>query len=592
MDLQQELHSLINSASADQLLSTTYSTESPLHDQFVKFLGLSYADWISLSTNSQRTDTDDEIKKFKHAIEDTNIIKLNSINQKDKHKYFASFEKKPFQGLIKLFSNDSDKLKRQLCNNNTTKDVEIKDHVSDLLSSQQTQLWQYNLDDNTHAKNTFVKKLQLCSVKFNFNTKNSLESQVIKKKAKILLELAEYVASGSWYNEYDSDILPAVFHFIRSNLFRTLPAGAHTTNIPDEEFDDIAYAFTYSDLLWEQLQLVYDITLRVVIDTSIDKKKMVKHFENNSFIYQLMQLFKSPDNREREYLKTILHRIYGRFMPLRQKIRKHMAHYCYSVIYEGYGYEFPNGIAELLEIYCSIVHGFGHPVKIEHLQFCRNVLVPLHKCCKLQLFHEQLVACCVQFVFQDTSTGLMILSGLIKFWPVQSTIKQEMFIAEFVNISNAMLNHPAGFSLENGNYKDVYVSFVNILIKCMQSKNVNLAERSLLVWSEDSSVQLMDLDKELFWPMVVETMLEINKNHSCESIKECNQELVQHLKGRDEAMFDKICQKYEYTIVCAYIWNVSSKCVFLNDQYIPNDIIVSCAIYYRYHFPIKKGDWI
>ncbi len=36
-------------------------------------------------------------------------------------------------------------------------------------------------------------------------------------------------------------------------------------------------------------------------------------------------LFESEDMRERDYLKTILHRIYGRFMPLRVPIRKCIA---------------------------------------------------------------------------------------------------------------------------------------------------------------------------------------------------------------------------------------------------------------------------
>ena len=35
----------------------------------------------------------------------------------------------------------------------------------------------------------------------------------------------------------------------------------------------------------------------------------------------LLDLFRSPDPRERDYLKTVVHRIYGKFMPLRFAIR-------------------------------------------------------------------------------------------------------------------------------------------------------------------------------------------------------------------------------------------------------------------------------
>ena len=37
---------------------------------------------------------------------------------------------------------------------------------------------------------------------------------------------------------------------------------------------------------------------------------------------QLLELFDSEDPRERDFLKTILHRIYGKFLGLRAYIRK------------------------------------------------------------------------------------------------------------------------------------------------------------------------------------------------------------------------------------------------------------------------------
>lgn len=42
---------------------------------------------------------------------------------------------------------------------------------------------------------------------------------------------------------------------------------------------------------------------------------------SNVFIMQMLELFDSEDPRERDYLKTILHRIYGKFMVLRAYVR-------------------------------------------------------------------------------------------------------------------------------------------------------------------------------------------------------------------------------------------------------------------------------
>ena len=41
---------------------------------------------------------------------------------------------------------------------------------------------------------------------------------------------------------------------------------------------------------------------------------------------QLLELFDSEDPRERECLKTVLHRIYGKFLSLRAFIRKQINH--------------------------------------------------------------------------------------------------------------------------------------------------------------------------------------------------------------------------------------------------------------------------
>ena len=80
----------------------------------------------------------------------------------------------------------------------------------------------------------------------------------------------------------------------------------------------------------------------------------------------LIELFDSEDPRERDYLKTILHRIYGKFMSHRSFIRKTISNVFYQFVYET---ERHNGVGELLEILGSIINGFAIPLKREHLQF-------------------------------------------------------------------------------------------------------------------------------------------------------------------------------------------------------------------------------
>merc|ERR1711911_480882 len=92
---------------------------------------------------------------------------------------------------------------------------------------------------------------------------------------------------------------------------------------------------------------------------------------DQKFVLQLLELFDSEDPRERDFLKTVLHRIYGKFLGLRAFIRKQINNIFLRFIYET---EHFNGVSELLEILGSIINGFALPLKVEHKQFLVKVL--------------------------------------------------------------------------------------------------------------------------------------------------------------------------------------------------------------------------
>jgi serine/threonine-protein phosphatase 2A regulatory subunit B' len=132
-------------------------------------------------------------------------------------------------------------------------------------------------------------------------------------------------------------------------------------------------------------------------------------------------LFDSEDPRERDYLKTILHRIYGTFMNHRSFIRKTIGNVFYRFVYET---ERHNGVGELLEILGSIINGFAIPLKKEHLSFLQRALIPLHKPKNVHLYHQQLSYCIVQYVEKDPDTVVPVLRGLIRYWPWSCSAKQ------------------------------------------------------------------------------------------------------------------------------------------------------------------------
>ena len=124
---------------------------------------------------------------------------------------------------------------------------------------------------------------------------------------------------------------------------------------------------------------------------------------------------------QRDYLKTILHRIYGKFMPYRAFIRKSINSIFYRFIYET---ERHNGIAELLEILGSIINGFALPLKDEHKQFLLKALLPLHKVHHVSMYHQQLSYCVTQFVEKDPQLAEAVLSHILQYWPRTFSAKE------------------------------------------------------------------------------------------------------------------------------------------------------------------------
>ena len=181
---------------------------------------------------------------------------------------------------------------------------------------------------------------------------------------------------------------------------------------------------------WPHMQVVYEFFLCFIVSADVDAK-IVKRYIDQAFVLRLLDLFDSEDFRERAYLKSILHRIYGKFMAHRPFIRKVINNILCRFIFET---ERHNGIGELLEILGSVINGFALPLKEEHKLFLAHALIPLHKPKCLAIYHRQLSHCILQFIEKDLKLADNVIRGLLKYWPITSSQKEVLFLAEIEEI--------------------------------------------------------------------------------------------------------------------------------------------------------------
>ncbi|KAK4764317.1 hypothetical protein SAY87_013755 [Trapa incisa] len=281
---------------------------------------------------------------------------------------------------------------------------------------------------NSQRQNLFLSKLNLCCQVYDFNDHDKNYSQ-INLKHETLIELVDFISSGS--AKFNDVTIAAICKMCASNLFRVFPPKYHSNSMVGEGVDVEEPVF---DPAWSHLQMVYDLLLRFVSCNYLDLK-LTRKYVDHSFILRLLNLFDSEDPRERDCLKTVLHKIYGKFMVHRPFIRKAVSNIIYRFVFET---ERHNGIAELLEIFGSVISGFALPLKEEHKIFLLRALISLHKPKSLGIYHQQLTYCIVQFIEKDQTLASGVVRGLLKYWPITNSQKELMFLSELEEVLEMM----------------------------------------------------------------------------------------------------------------------------------------------------------
>uniref|UniRef100_A0A9L0RFV6 Serine/threonine-protein phosphatase 2A 56 kDa regulatory subunit n=1 Tax=Equus caballus TaxID=9796 RepID=A0A9L0RFV6_HORSE len=334
----------------------------------------------------------------------------------------------------------------------------------------------------------FLKKLQQCCVIFDFmDTLSDLKMKEYKRST--LNELVDYI---------------------------TISRGCLTEQ-------------TYPEVV---RMLVYEFFIRF-LESQEFQPSIAKKYIDQKFVLQLLELFDSEDPRERDYLKTVLHRIYGKFLGLRAFIRKQINNIFLRFVYET---EHFNGVAELLEILGSIINGFALPLKAEHKQFLVKVLIPLHTVRSLSLFHAQLAYCIVQFLEKDPSLTEPVIRGLMKFWPKTCSQKEVMFLGELEEILDV---------IEPSQFIKIQEPLFKQIAKCVSSPHFQVAERALYYWNNEYIMSLIEENSNVILPIMFSSLYRISKEHWNPAIVALVYNVLKAFMEMNSAMFDELTATYK-----------------------------------------------
>ncbi|XP_071447342.1 serine/threonine-protein phosphatase 2A 56 kDa regulatory subunit gamma isoform isoform X2 [Hetaerina americana] len=372
----------------------------------------------------------------------------------------------------------------------------------------------------------FIQKIRQCCVLFDFvsDPLSDLKWKEVKRTA--LHEMVEFVTSQR--GVITEAIYPEAVNMFAVNLFRTLPPSSNPNGAefdPEEDEPTLEAA-------WPHLQLVYDFFLRF-LESHDFQSNIAKRYIDQKFVLQLLELFDSEDPRERDFLKTTLHRIYGKFLGLRAYIRKQINNIFYRFIYET---EHHNGIAELLEILGSIINGFALPLKEEHKVFLLKVLLPLHKVKSLSVYHPQLAYCVVQFLEKDAALTESVVLSLLKYWPKTHSPKEVMFLNELEEILDV---------IEPAEFKKVAVPLFRQLAKCVSSPHFQVAERALYYWNNEYIMSLINDNAATILPIMFPALYRNSKSHWNKTIHGLIYNALKLFMEMNQMLFDECSTQFK-----------------------------------------------
>ncbi|XP_020817956.1 serine/threonine-protein phosphatase 2A 56 kDa regulatory subunit gamma isoform isoform X3 [Drosophila serrata] len=371
----------------------------------------------------------------------------------------------------------------------------------------------------------FIQKIRQCCTLFDFSEPLSdLKWKEVKRAA--LHEMVDFLTNQN--GVITEIIYPEAISMFAVNLFRTLPPSSNPNGA---EFDPEEDEPTLESS-WPHLQLVYELFLRF-LESPDFQPNMAKRYIDHQFVLQLLDLFDSEDPRERDFLKTVLHRIYGKFLGLRAFIRKQINNVFYRFIYET---EHHNGIAELLEILGSIINGFALPLKEEHKQFLLKVLLPLHKAKSLSVYHPQLTYCVVQFLEKDPSLSEAVIKSLLKFWPKTHSPKEVMFLNELEELLDV---------IEPAEFQKVMVPLFRQIAKCVSSPHFQVAERALYYWNNEYIMSLIADNSAVILPIMFPALNRNSKTHWNKTIHGLIYNALKLFMEMDQRLFDECSKNYK-----------------------------------------------
>jgi len=384
----------------------------------------------------------------------------------------------------------------------------------------------------------FIKKLKLCQILVDFTESGNAELNKhleLQRQMKLdaLDELMEYISKNPIFVEVD--LYGPIMRMVKANIIRSVSPHVNPDALPYDPAEDVPIP----EASWPHLQAVYEFFLtfldlkHVVASPDAPDLAEASKYINEEFVQQLFVLFDCEDERERDFLTVVLHRIYGKFMSLRNVVKSQTGYIFCQVAYEGVVH---HGVAELLNLFSAVVDGFVPPLRDKNKEFLERSILPLHRTKHYPLFEKALTGCVRRFIELDPSLAPMVFHTIVDFFPYNS-----MHGCIYLDNLAELLG-----LVEPNDIDESLVKVFALLAKCIGSPHYQLADRSLKLWQVDESLlRFIEQNIKNMLPVLFGALFRSSKEHWHSSVRSEAYSVMRHLMMINRVIFMACAEKHK-----------------------------------------------
>jgi serine/threonine-protein phosphatase 2A regulatory subunit B' len=188
-----------------------------------------------------------------------------------------------------------------------------------------------------------------------------------------------------------------------------------------------------------------------------------------------------------------------------------------------------NGASELLDILASIISGFAVPLREEHVIFFKNIIIPLHKVQTSNLYFDNLIRCSMLFLTKDSSLAILLLDGILKYWPFANFMKETLFLQELPEVLEFC---------DVEKIKPLIPRLFKRIVRCISGSHLQVADRAMCLFESESFIQIIKSYKTVTFSMLVPVISKLAENHWHKMLQESLTALKEILHKIDSSAYE------------------------------------------------------